>query len=550
MRSGWSVGCAAGAASMRLGPGWSQVGGRGLRSCCSAAASMRLDHRWSGVAHTRPHRAGCPVAGPAVAVSIYVRPGRAAADCANPPASMPARFLLRTTTRSAASMPPTFNAGWERHALWAGDCCRRGVRGWGLLLSGGGARTRVGSSMGCGAAPRPCGWVLVDLRLGARLEMLLQRRRIHAARPSLVRRGSYAPASCGLPCGWSDGGRFYSCAARPGRSGLRKSAGIHAGSVLAAYHHTVGGIHAADLQCRMGTACFVGRRLLSSRSARLGLVVVGGGARTRVGSSMGCGAAPRPCGWVLVDLRLGARLEMLLQRRRIHAARPSLVRRGSYAPHRAGFPVAGPTVAVSIHVRPGRAAADAQIRRHPCRLGSYCVPPLGRRHPCRRPSAPDLNRLLWFLARDRRWCRAPAKAPAAPPSADEAPAAWMPPERSCLHETRACRTQADLQAPAGRRPARDKPYARGNFHRRARTKRADSGAPEQHGSSRRDAATPQQNLKPRPQPETTQNRAAGCGAGRATPRTPQACSRTPRQSQPCSRTPPTRAAFSRATVGR
>ena len=41
----------------------------------------------------------------------------------------------------------------------------------------------------------------------------------------------------------------------------------------------------------------------------------------------------------------------------------------------------------------------------------------------------------------------PEQPSAAPPSADEAPAAWRPPERSCLHETRACRTQADLQVP-------------------------------------------------------------------------------------------------------
>ncbi len=112
-------------------------------------------------------------------------------------------------------------------------------------------------------------------------------------------------------------------------------------------------------------------------------------------------------------------------------------------------------------------------------------------------------------------------APSAPPSADEAPAAWMLPERSCLHETRACRTQADLQVPREGRPAMTKPVPPPNIHRRARTKRADFGAPEQHGSSRRDAATPQQDLKPRPQPQTIQNRAAGGGVGRATPGTPQ-----------------------------
>ncbi len=60
---------------------------RGLRCCCRAAASMRLDHRRSDVAHTRPHRAGCPVAGPAVAVSIHVRPVRAAGALQSPAAS-------------------------------------------------------------------------------------------------------------------------------------------------------------------------------------------------------------------------------------------------------------------------------------------------------------------------------------------------------------------------------------------------------------------------------------------------------------------------------
>ncbi len=95
---------------------------------------MRLDHRRSGVAHTRPHRAGCPVAVLAVVISIYVRPVRAAGDFASPPASMPARFSLRSTNRSTASMPPTFSAGGERVALQATSCCCRGVRehAWGV----------------------------------------------------------------------------------------------------------------------------------------------------------------------------------------------------------------------------------------------------------------------------------------------------------------------------------------------------------------------------------------------------------------------------------
>ncbi len=100
--------------------------------------------------------------------------------------------------------------------------------------------------------------------------------------------------------------------------------------------------------------------------------------------------------------------------------------------------------------------------------------------------------------------------------------------------------QAEWHDLAARRAAIDKPYPRRNVHRRARTKRAGSGAPEQHRSSRRDAATPQQDLKPRTQPQTIQNRAAGCGARRATPGTPEACLRAPS----------TRARSGRATVGR
>ncbi len=119
--------------------------------------------------------------------------------------------------------------------------------------------------------------------------------------------------------------------------------------------------------------------------------------------------------------------------------------------------------------------------------------------------------------------------PAAPPSADEAPAAWRPPERSCSRVTRACKDAGGFASPAARRAAMTKPYPRRNVHKRARTKRAGSGAPEQHGSSRRDAATPQQDLTPRTQPQTNQDRVAGGGASCAIPGTPHACSRTPRQ---------------------
>ncbi len=81
--------------------------------------------------------------------------------------------------------------------------------------------------------------------------------------------------------------------------------------------------------------------------------------------------------------------------------------------------------------------------------------------------------------------------------------------------------QAEWHDPAARRAAIDKPDPRQNVHRQARTKRAYFGAPEQHGSSRMDAATLQQDLTPRTRPEATQNRAAGCGAGRAPPENPR-----------------------------
>ncbi len=202
---------------------------RGLRSCCGAAASVRLDHRRSGVAHTRPHRAGFPVTGPAVVVSIHVRPVRAAEALQSPAAScrlgsrcepphgrrhpcrrpsMPggngARCRRRQTGREAATLGTATDAG---------SCRRR-------------ARTRFGWSVGGGADAASCGSVLGGLRSGARLEILLWRRRLHAARPSWVRRCSYAPASCGLPCDWSCGGCFYSCAAHPGRRGSAIAGGI------------------------------------------------------------------------------------------------------------------------------------------------------------------------------------------------------------------------------------------------------------------------------------------------------------------------------------
>ena len=208
----------------------------------------------SDVAHTRSHRAGCPGTGPAVAVSIYVRPVRAA--------------------EGRVRLTPALVEGLRKH---------------------------VGAVRGVApAAPHSCGGVPVGLRLGARPETLLQRRRIHAARPSSVRRGSYAPASCGLPCGWSGGGRFHLCAARPGRRGFAIAGGIHAASVLAAIHHKVGGIHAADLQCRMGTA-YVARRAVGVRWRTRRLHSRG---RASVGRSSSRGRRPRER-WCLRVTRAG-----------------------------------------------------------------------------------------------------------------------------------------------------------------------------------------------------------------------------------------------------
>ncbi len=185
---------------------------------------MRLDHRRSDLAQTRPHRAGCPVAGPAVAVSIYVRPVRAAGALQSPAASC---------RLGSCCEPPH---GRRRPA--ADLQCRMGTgcaAGWGLVLSRSAqlgpvlvesVREHGGAVPGCANCAASCGLILVGLRFSARPEVLLRRRRIHAARPSPVRRCSYAPASCGLPCGRSCGGRFYSCAARPGRRGFAIAGGI------------------------------------------------------------------------------------------------------------------------------------------------------------------------------------------------------------------------------------------------------------------------------------------------------------------------------------
>ncbi len=100
------------AAWSRLISGW----GRDLRRCCGPAASMRLDHRRSGVAHTRPHPAGCPGTGPAVAVSIHVRPVRAAEALQR--RRHPAVSVLAANRHPVGGvLPPTFNAGWERPVL-------------------------------------------------------------------------------------------------------------------------------------------------------------------------------------------------------------------------------------------------------------------------------------------------------------------------------------------------------------------------------------------------------------------------------------------------
>ncbi len=315
------------------------------------ALQPRLDHRRSDVAHTRPHRAGCPVAGPAVAISIHVRPVRAAEV-----SGAGSSWCIALHTPYESRPAPALVEGVREHA-------------WGVRWV-------------AGPAPHPCGWVLVDLGLGARLEMLLSRRRIHAARPSSVRRCSYAPASCGLPCGWSGGGHFYSCAARPGRRGLRIAGGIHAASVLAAYHHPVGGVLPPTFNAgcervvvRAGACCRRGvrdrRRLLSKACANTRGEFDGWRGRRRIHAAGS---------WLIWDWVRG--LRCCCRRRRIHAARPSSVRRCSYAPASCGLPCgwSGGGHFYSCAARPGR-RGFAHCRRHPCRLGSRCEPPLGRRRP-------------------------------------------------------------------------------------------------------------------------------------------------------------------------
>ncbi len=229
----------------------------------------------------------------------------------------------------------------------------------------------------------------------------------------------------------------------------------------------------ADLQCRMGTGCVAGRRLVSLRSARLGVLLSRRCANT-------------------VALFLG-----LHNWRRFHAAWSWLVSgwgRGlrSFAapPHPCGSTIVGPTLLIRARIvraalgpvlrwsfpsmcGPSGPQGIVQSRRHPCRLGSRCVPPLGRRHPCRRPSVPDGNGLLCKM---RLWRSiAHATHPFAPARATvgrSSSRGRTPRERWCLRVTRAGMDAGGFAKPAGRRPAITKPIPRRNFHWRAGRKPA------------------------------------------------------------------------------
>ncbi len=414
-----------------------------------------------------PASCGLPWAGPAVAVSIYVRPVRAAEGCALPAASMPPRFSLRTPHGRRhpcrrPSMPDGNGLLCEATLVVveecaAGACCCRGR-----------ARTRVGSSLGGGAAPHPCGLVLVGLRLGARLEMLVGRRRIHAARPSSVRRCSDAPASCGLPWEGSGGGRFYLCAARPGRRGFSHCRRHPCRLGSRCEHHTVDGIHAVGLQCRMGTGCFARRRSLSSRSARLGLVVVEGvrehawGVRWVAGprrihaawsSSVSGWVRGLRCGW-------GAAASMRLDPRRSDVAQTR--------PLPAGSPGRGPAVAVSIYVRPVRAAEGLRIAG-----GIHAASVLAAnttRPTASMPSAfsagweqPALQEapLTFACARDARLGAGRATVGRSSSGGMEAAGALVFARGGSLQDA------GGFPKPAARRAAITKPFHRRNFHRGA-----------------------------------------------------------------------------------
>ncbi len=172
-------------------------------------------------------------------------------------------------------------------------------------------------------------------------------------------------------------------------------------------------------------------------------------------------------------------------------------------PHPAGCPGTGPAVAVSIYVRPVRAAETLQSPAASCRLGSRCEPPHGRRHPCRRPSVPDGNGLCCKMRHWRSISHAtPPLAPAAQSSAGQSSRGRRPRERWCLRVTRAGMDAGGLAKPL--RPG----WAAHDQATHAGTSTGEpAGLPaglSGVGPARvepQEAATPQQNLKPRTQPQ-------------------------------------------------
>ena len=279
---------------------------------------------------------------------------------------MPPELHLPTVARAGAALV----AGMREH-------------GWGCR---GRARTRLGSSGGCAAGAASCGSVLVGLRLGARRGVLLQRRRIHAARPVLFRRTKTRPHRAGSPVdvpAW-----VWLVYSGPPARGIVLFRLHPAGSRLARTRTL------RRHPCRRSFICrrWRGRGLLLSR----GCANMAGdveGVREHAWGVPGVAAGAASCGSVRVGLRLGARREVLLQRRRIHAARPVLFRRTKTRPHRAGSPVdvlawvglvyGGPPgrgiVLFRLHPAGSRLAQAPTLRRHPCRRSLTCRRLRGRR---------------------------------------------------------------------------------------------------------------------------------------------------------------------------
>ncbi len=106
-------------------------------------------------------------------------------------------------------------------------------------------------------------------------------------------------------------------------------------------------------------------RLSRLRGCAAGDSCCRGRGRTWWRCSGGCELAPHPCGLVLVGLRSGARLEVLLQRRRLLRLDHRRSDVAQSRPLRAGSPVAGPAVAFPFMCGPSGPQGLCNRRRHP-----------------------------------------------------------------------------------------------------------------------------------------------------------------------------------------